>query len=109
MTWTDTAFLLWDAGDPLENQTGHWTSRKDESGHGIISTFHPWDINEASYDERIAAGPAVMPSEREESLERFAELGRKHAAERERQIWEAINPPEWPKFGAANLEGVPAR
>src|SRR5690348_14985570 len=108
MTWTDTAFLLWDAEDPLENQTGHFTTEKH--GNGLLSTFHPWDISEEAYEERLAAGPGAMPSEHDVSLERFRDLGEKHAAECEAAIWAALTPQEWPTpFGAAMLEGVPAR
>jgi hypothetical protein len=65
------AWLFHSFEDPLENTVGHWTSEPN----GVMS-FHPWDINMEAHDERLAAGPAVMPSQHHYDMEAFREAGR---------------------------------
>jgi hypothetical protein len=72
--WARKAFVLHNPHDPLEDQIGHFTDSPDG---GLI--FHVWDTDSDAYEERLAAGPAVMPSQWDYSLRESYESGQKFA------------------------------
>lgn len=66
------AWLFHDFNEPLENTVGDWRTHP-----GGTMSFHAWDISSEAHDERLAAGPATMPSQHEFDMERLREAGRR--------------------------------
>lgn len=92
VAWSDWAFVLWNPDAPIEKSTGHFTTARE--GTGMALTFHPWDIDRKSFDERIQAVDKHPESNcglvAEDRQEPFRKLGENMAKRLNEAVMEAV-------------------
>lgn len=89
-TWRrNIAFILYDSNAPLSDVSGYFKNEKSV-GHAGRMSFHPFDINHESFQERLSAGPAFGPTGYDGFFEGIRNIGRKMAQKQNEAVMKAM-------------------